>query len=158
MNKRLGVSLAIALGLFVGGTVTLHGQVNRTVPTGFTILQAFTEGGASAFKRVSTADTNAAVIKDAAGQLCFAHASNVNAAVRYLKLYNTASAPTVGTTVPTFTIAIPGATTGGATAIIQPAVCIAFSTGISMALTTEATDAGSTGVAASELVVNIGYK
>lgn len=121
-------------------------------------LKASTSGGATAFKRVSTADTNAAVIKGSAGQLCLASASNVNAAVRYLKLYNKATAPTVGTDVPVFTIAIPGATTGGLSPTFQPAVCVEFATGISMALTTEATDAGSTGVAASEIVVNVGYK
>lgn len=121
-------------------------------------LRAITTGGATPFQRVSTADTNAAVIKDSAGQICSVVASNVNAAVRYLKLYNTATAPTVGTTVPLHTLAIPGATTGGVSATVQPAVCIAFSTGISMALTTEATVAGTTGVAASELVVNVTYK
>ncbi len=82
---------------------------------------------------------------------------NVNAAVRYLKLYNKASAPTVGTDTPVLTFAIPGNTAGAGTNIPVPTVGINFSTGIAFALTTEATDAGSTGVALSEIVVNLAY-
>jgi hypothetical protein len=109
------------------------------------------------FKRVSTGDTNAAVIKASAGRIHVIVASNVNAAVRYLKLYDLAVAPTVGTSVPTWTIPLQGGATGTHTDIAIPAGGLDFGTGIAMALTTEATDAGNTGVSASETVVNIGY-
>lgn len=108
------------------------------------------------FHRVSTADTNAVAIKAGGGTVHWIHATNVNAAVRYLKLYNLAVAPTVGTSVPTITIALQGGTTGTHTDIPIP-LGLDFDVGIAMALTTEATDAGSTGVSASETVVNIGY-
>jgi hypothetical protein len=39
-------------------------------------------------------------VKASAGQVYSLFVSNINAAVRYLKLYNKASAPTVGTDVP----------------------------------------------------------
>lgn len=118
---------------------------------------AHTAGGATPYKLVSAASTNATSVKASAGQVYMITASNVNAAVRYLKLYNKASAPTVGTDTPVFTFAIPGNTAGAGTNIPVPAVGLAFSTGIAFALTTEATDAGTTGVAASEIVINLAY-
>jgi hypothetical protein len=85
-------------------------------------------------------------------------ASNVNAAPRYLKLYNKASAPSVGSDTPVHTFIIPGNTDGAGTNIPVPACGLEFTTGIALALTTEATDAGSTGVAANEIVVNLATK
>lgn len=118
---------------------------------------AYTAGGATPYKLVSAATTNATSVKASAGQVYMITASNVNAAARYLKLYNKASAPTVGTDVPVHTFIIPGNTAGAGTNIPVPTVGIAFSTGIAFALTTEATDAGTTAVAASEIVVNLAY-
>jgi len=118
---------------------------------------AHAAGGSTPYKLVSAATTNATSVKASAGTVYMITASNVNAAVRYLKLYNKASAPTVGTDVPVLTFAIPGATTGAGTNIPIPNVGVNFGTGIAFALTTEATDAGSTGVAVSEIVVNLAY-
>lgn len=115
---------------------------------------AATSGGASQSKTVSAASTNATVVKASAGQVFGIVVNNVNAAVRYLKLYNKATAPTVGTDVPVKTIAIPA---GQVVEITRPGG-LEFSAGIAFALTTEATDAGTTGVAANEHVVNIDYK
>jgi len=120
-------------------------------------LIAATTGGATAYKLVSAATTNATNVKASAGTVYMITASNVNAAVRYLKFYNKASAPTVGTDTPVFTFAIPGNTAGAGTNIPLPAMGVNFGTGISFATTTEATDAGTTGVAISEIVINIAY-
>lgn len=120
-------------------------------------VYAHTAGGATPYKLVSAATTNATSVKASAGTVYMITASNVNAAVRYLKLYNKASAPTVGTDTPVFTFAIPGNTAGAGTNIPVPTVGLNFGTGIAFALTTEATDAGSTGVAANEIVVNLAY-
>jgi hypothetical protein len=114
-------------------------------------------GGATPGKLVSAASTNATNIKASAGKLLFLTASNINAAQRYLKVYNLAGAPTVGTDVPVFTFLIPGNTAGAGTNIPLPTTGINFSTGIAIALTTEATDAGSTGVAANEIIVNYAF-
>jgi len=118
---------------------------------------AHTAGGWTPSKTVSAASTNATSLKASAGQVGYVFASNVNAAVRYLKFYNKASAPTVGTDTPVMTLAIPGNTAGAGFALAVGSG-VEFTTGIAWALTTEATDAGTTGVAANELVVNIGYK
>jgi hypothetical protein len=122
-----------------------------------TVPAASVVGGATPGKLVSAASTNATNIKNAAGKLLMLTASNVNAAARYLKVYNTSGAPTVGTDVPVGTFIIPGNTAGAGTNIPIPATGINLSTGISIALTTEATDAGTTGVAANEIVVNYAY-
>ena len=117
---------------------------------------AHTAGGAIPYKLNSAASTNATSVKASAGQIYSIMCTNTNAAVRYLKLYNKASAPTVGTDVPVQTYAIPGATTGAGFTLSIP-VGMAFGTGIAFALTTEATDAGTTGVAANEIIVNLTY-
>jgi hypothetical protein len=118
---------------------------------------AHTAGGATPYKLVSAASTNATSLKNGAGQIYSIVAMNINAAVRYLKLYNKASAPTVGTDTPVQVYAIPGATTGGGFSINIP-VGMEFTTGISFALTTGITDADTGAVAASEILVNIIYK
>ena len=118
---------------------------------------AHTAGGATPYKLVSAATTNATSVKASAGTVYMITASNVNAAARYLKLYNKASAPTVGTDTPVHTFIIPGNTAGAGTNIPVPTVGINFGTGIAFALTTEATDAGTTAVAASEIVINLAY-
>lgn len=110
-------------------------------------------GGATTFKQVSAATTNAASIKGSAAKLYSAIANNQNAAVRYLKLYNKATAPTVGTDVPVLTLALQP----NSTQSFQWPNGLDFPTGLAMALTTEATDAGSTAVAVNEHVTNISY-
>lgn len=116
-----------------------------------------TTGGLTMRKTTSAATTNATSVKASAGQVYAIQAFNVNAAVRYLKLYNKASAPTVGTDTPVKTLAIPGNTAGAGFVASWPSG-LAFGTGIAFALTTEATDAGTTGVAVNEITVNIDYK
>jgi len=116
--------------------------------------KASSGGGCDIYKKVSAASDNAAVVKATAGQIYTIIANNVNAAVRYLKLYNLAEAPTVGTDVPVMTLAIPAASVQR----FDFPLGIAFDTGIAIATTTEATDAGTTGISANETVINIAYK
>ena len=140
------------------GTWTVQpGNTANTTPW-LVSEQAKTAGGATPYKLVSAASTNATSVKGSAGQIYMITASNVNASARYLKLYNKASVPTVGTDTPVHTFIIPGNTAGAGTNIPVPDCGIEFTTGIAFALTTEATDVGSTGVAANEIVVNLAYK
>jgi len=104
---------------------------------------------------VSAASTNATSIIARPGILGYIQASNVNAAVRYLKIYDKASAPTVGTDVPKATVLLP---VNGNGILHIPTAGMEFVLGIAIALTVEATVAGTTGVSASEHVVNYGYK
>lgn len=114
---------------------------------------------ASAVSRIasSAATTNATVAKASAGDLFAVQGYNTTASVVYLKLYNKATAPTVGTDTPIKTIAIPP------NAPI-PSNCawangLYFSTGIAYALTGAAADSDTTAVAAGAIVgLNLDYQ
>lgn len=142
----LPVSIATA-PVLVTGSATI-GKVG---------LDPQTSGGLTPSMTISAASTNATSVKGSAGQLYGLYVSNINAAVRYLKLYNKASAPTVGTDTPVLVFAIPG-NTAGAGFTIEFTNGVAFGTGIAFALTTGVATADTGAVAANEIVVNLGYK
>ena len=96
-----------------------------------------TSGGATVHRKTSAASTNATNVKGSAGQVYGLTVTNSNTSARYLKLYNKATAPTVGTDTPHFDVMIPGS--GGVA--LSFAVGIVFGTGIAYALTTGAADA-----------------
>jgi hypothetical protein len=94
-------------------------------------------------------------VKASAGQVYGWAISNTNAAVRFVKLYNKASAPTVGTDVPVMTLAIPPS---GQPYMASFDKGIAFGTGIALATTTGVADTDTAAVAANEIVVNLLFK
>ncbi|MDO9334940.1 MAG: hypothetical protein Q7T61_00935 [Caulobacter sp.] len=101
----------------------------------------------------AAASTNATSAKTSAGTLFFATGYNAAASVRYLKIYNKASAPTVGTDVPVLTLAIPAS---AGFAFDFPAM--SFATGIAYALTTGAADSDTGALTLADIVgLNIGY-
>lgn len=106
------------------------------------------------FRLISAATTNATSVKASAGEIGLIVAFNTNAAVRYLKLYNKASAPTVGTDVPVLTLPIPPNNNGF---VIPIADGLAFSTGIALAITAGVGDADATAISANEVTINLGY-
>jgi hypothetical protein len=107
-------------------------------------------GAASRTHLVSAATTNATIVRNAAARLLGWQITNTNAATRYVKLHNIATAPTAGTGV-VQTIAVPPNQTinfsmeGG----------IAFTTGIGLTTTTGATDADAVAVGANDLVIDL---
>ena len=102
------------------------------------------------FRLISAASTNATSLKASAGTLYTLYAVNLNAAVRYVKFYNKASAPTVGTDTPVATFPIPASTTGAGFQIdLGPG--FDFATGIAYATTTGAADSDTAAVAANEI-------
>lgn len=106
----------------------------------------------TSFRLLSAASTNATSLKASAGTLYFLYAVNLNAAVRYLKLYNKASAPTVGTDTPVATLPIPASATGAGFVLpMDPGMD--FSTGIAYAVTTGVADADTGAVAANEIIL-----
>jgi hypothetical protein len=96
----------------------------------------------------SAATTNAQVVKASPARLMSVAANNINAAARFLKLYDKATAPTLGTDVPVLTIPIPA---GGIVSMSLGAVGVDFSAGLSIAITALGTDADTTAVAANEI-------
>ena len=91
------------------------------------------------YNAVTTASTNAAVVKASAGNLYEISISNPTATAAYVKLYNKATSPTVGTDVPVMTIAIPATAAGvGEKAFNFGTVGKRFATGIGIACTAAA--------------------
>jgi hypothetical protein len=133
-----------------GGSLTVDGTVAAN-------LAPVTSGGLLIHRRISDASTNAQSVKASAGQVYVIDATNTNAAPRYLKLYNLATAPTVGTSTPVMTLMIPG-NTAGAGRILSDAHGFAFGTGIASAITTGAADSDTGAVAANEVIFHLGYK
>lgn len=101
----------------------------------------------------SAATTNATSAKASAGNVFRVSGHNANAAVRYLKLYNKASAPTVGTDTPALTIALPATQS-----FSFDFAGHWFATGIAFALTTGAADADTGAVGAGDILgLNVTY-
>jgi hypothetical protein len=120
---------------------------------GCRLMPARIGGGATPYMLISANTTNGTVVKATPGQVYGIVASNINAAARYLKLYD-AAAVSVGTTVPKLVIALPP----GGTVVVQVTEGMAFSTGIAFATTTGVATADTGAVAAAEIVVNLAYK
>lgn len=114
-------------------------------------------GGIAANSRIasSAATTNPTSAKTSVGRLFRARAYNATATVKYLKFYNKASAPTVGTDVPVITIALkPNDTTD----VDFGAIGYSFATGIAYAITGAAADNDTTALTAGDVTgVNVMY-
>jgi hypothetical protein len=102
----------------------------------------------------STNTTNATSVKASAGTVFNILVSNTGSAAAYLKLYNKASAPTVGTDVPVITITVPA---NGVVCVNPHLIGIWFSTGIALAITNNAADSDTTAVATAQVKSLISY-
>lgn len=102
----------------------------------------------------SAATTNATSVKASAGTVYSVTASNTGAAVAYVKLYNLATAPTVGTSTIAITIPVPA---GGTVNLPFGTSGARFSTGIGLAITNLGTDADATAVTAGQVKVITAY-
>ena len=108
----------------------------------------------------SAATTNATIVKASAGRITSLVLTSplVTASIRFFKLYNKASAPTVGTDVPVMTIPFATvATNGGSVVINADTLGMYFSTGIAYAITGLSTTADTTAVAAGDVKVFMNY-
>lgn len=109
--------------------------------------------GLTAIQYLSAASTNATNVKASAGNLYNLQAFNNGAAPRYLKIYDKATAPTVGTDTPKHTYMIPP----GGGVVVQNPVGMTYSAGIGFAITAVMTVADTTVVVANEVIVNFEY-
>jgi hypothetical protein len=133
------IGLALPAGTNVIGDVGLSGR---------------TSGGLTLHRRLSNG-TDSTNVKNAAGQLFWGFVTNTNASARYIKFYNSASAPTLGSGTPVLTFLVPPGSSGLQITAEQG---LAFSTGIGYTLSTGAADADTGTVAANEIIVNLGYR
>lgn len=126
-----------------------------TAVIGYTALGTKTTGGATIAKLVSAASTNATSLKASAGTLYGCHATNNGAAFAYVKFYNKASAPTVGTDVPVAVFGLPP--NSSIDLGIPEGIGAAFATGIAYAITGAMADADTTAVAANQVALTLSY-
>jgi hypothetical protein len=118
---------------------------------------ATTNGGCTTHSLLSAATVNETEVKATAGQVYWIQATNVNAAVAYLKFYNDTAANIDETDTPVLRLAIPGATTGGGFTTSFPVGAV-FSTAIVYRITTAVADNSTAAIAANEVLVNVCYK
>jgi hypothetical protein len=117
------------------------------------LLGADLPNGLTNYRLNSAATTNATNLKNKAGRICGICITNTSAAVKFVKFYDKATAPTVGTDNPIFTIGVP------ANSHAYPYIpCgLFFSLGISFAITGLGTVADTTAVAANDVILNLQY-
>ena len=144
LNPTSGPSAAVAVASYPSGSDQVPGSALVAVagPT-----------GASTHRRISTNTTNAVSVKASAGQVYAITVTNANAAARYLKLYNQASAPTVGADTPLLVLLLPA----GSTQHLTWPHGLPCPTGIAFALTTGAADSDTGAVGANDHSLTLTY-
>ncbi|GEM_PF-6776759 len=113
-----------------------------------------TSGGITFCRTVAAASTNATNCKASAGQVYGVWVSNVNAAARYVHLYNNSGTPTCNASI-VATFIVPGNTAGAGTNIPID-IGAAFGTGVAICFTSAIDGTGN--VSANDGVVMVGYK
>jgi hypothetical protein len=129
---------------------------STTVSNTISVLPQVSQNfGFSAFHTlISASGTNATLVKNSTGVLGTCILTNTTAAVKYVKFFNSASAPTVGTSTPVIQFAIQAnQTLDVSTAFVG----MRFSAGISYAITAGSALLDTTAVAAGDILVNITY-
>lgn len=167
-TNAVALSTIAAAAILTGNGVTGTGSMRVTIasdntPVAFKIDQTTpgttnavvsTPATPTALNLSSAATTNATSVKGSAGTLYELNVSNVGAAAAFLKLYNKATAPTVGTDVPVLTIPIPAS---GLVSLNLGETGHRFSTGIALAITNLVADSDATAVAAAQVKVMMAY-
>lgn len=159
------VALAAVTGsavvTMVGSEMTGVVGLDSPLPAGTASIGAVTANmtplaspGTTAVTVNSAATTNAAVSKASAGVVLNLEANNAAAADKFVRLYNKATAPTVGTDVPIVVIAIKANTSKE---IEFGTVGKRFSTGIGHAITNLGTALDATVVAAGDVQLAYDY-
>ena len=134
------------LGVFLtGGLATATQPVSGTVTANQGTLTTPTASNVT-----SATSTNATIIKASAGTIYSITANNIGSVVRYIKIYNLATSPVVGTTVPILTITLPPTSEKN---ISFGALGHRLSAGIGMAITSGALDTDATNAVAGEVKV-----
>lgn len=125
-------------------TQTDGSQKTRVIPA--------SSGGNSVYRNISMG-SGGVNIKSSAGQIYGWFLFNNSGSVRYVKLYNKGSSPSVGFDTPFMTIPLPAG--GGAN--VNFVSGIAFSNGIGICATTGVTDGDTGSPGANEVTVNLIY-
>jgi hypothetical protein len=146
------VNAAIAAGSNIIGKFGID-QTTPGITNGVTFVPA-ASGGYSEARVMSAASTNATSTKTSAGQLYGWYFYNNTASVKFVKFYNKASSPTVGTDTPARTLGIPQNSGSN----IEYAGGIPMGTGIAYAITGGIADSDTTAVALNDVTGFFLYK
>ena len=149
------VNAAIAAGTNIIGKFGID-QTTPGTTNGVTPVPAVS-GGPTVARIKAAASTNATSVKASAGQIYGWAFFNNTTNARYVKIYNKASSPTVGTDTPAFTIIVPGAT-GGSGTNVEFSMGIPLGTGIAYAITGAIADSDTTSVSADDVHGVLLYK
>lgn len=162
MSSQLDtIASSVAGAIPTGANVIGQVSVNQTTPGTTNAVQTIpgTTGGLSWYFVQPAASDNHVVIKAGAGMVFNIHATNISATVNYIRLYN-ATTGFNGCNSATNIVgqwAIPASTSVGGIALSIPQG-IAFSTGISICVTSGYATTDTTNATASSMSVNVGYK
>lgn len=146
-----------------GGTTTFSTQCSQqtiqswlaTQPVSGTVTaNVGTLTSASASARNSTADTNLANIKNAAGSFYGITCFNNGASTAYVKLYNKTSAPVLASDTPVMVFIVPATSNKEVTWALPG---YRFATGLSIAITGGIADNDTTAVAAGQVKTAVSY-
>ena len=136
----------------VNNAIPVNVQSAPTTTVQPTISTSF--GFGTLHHAISAATTNATSVKTSVGVIGSIELTNNTASWRYFKLYNKASAPTVGTDTPVKTVGVPPNTT---LSLNFGHAGLRLTTGIAYALTTGIAVADTAAVGLNEMAVNISY-
>ncbi|HVE35374.1 MAG TPA: hypothetical protein VNC18_17545 [Gemmatimonadaceae bacterium] len=143
------------------GQLMARVAMGQTIPQGSSArttwapdLQSRGIAVSSVYHLISAASTNAGVVKAAAGLVTGYYIVNIATGFRYVKLYNKATSPSVGSDTPLMVLGIPPASAANVS-LDSPA---SFGTGIAIATVTGLADSDSTGVGATEVGVTLLYE
>lgn len=137
----------------LGGNVAVSGSVTATVAS--TTINPVVP--ATPYFLNSAATNNGALIITGTSNLSALYVTNEGASVAYVKLYNKATAPTVGTDVPEMTIPVPAAV-GGVPGVACPFIGFhgfRFALGLGIAITRNAIFSDNTAIGAGEVKVKL---
>lgn len=111
-------------------------------------------GYLSRLRLFSAASTNATLVKAGATVVGYLHVTNTAASARFIKIYDKASAPTVGTDTPVHTFAIPAGYCGS---LGIPSSGLRLALGFGLGITGAIADTDTTAIAANEVIINGAY-
>lgn len=137
----VGLNAGTAVVGKVGIDQTTAGTTNAVTPV------PAASGGPTASRVKAAASTNATNLKASAGQVYGWALFNNTSSAKFLKFYNKASSPTVGTDTPLFTVIIPAS--GGTN--IHFGMGVPFGTGIAYAITGAVADSDTTSTASDDV-------
>jgi hypothetical protein len=151
-TQPVSIAATVNVSAAQSGTWTVQpGNTANTTP--WLVMKALTSAsnGLTSTRVVAAATTNATSLKASAGNIAAIDLFNVATYSVFLKLYNKASAPTVGTDTPVWTIPLPAS--GGFSAVLDWGEY--FSTGIAYAITKLQADSDTTVIAAGDVTGRI---